>query len=83
MKILQIIPAPSDHYIVWKQEGEPGGHFTQVAICLALLELPDGSTVISPVGSDSEGILEPAFDSGNYVGYVPASELPDGVATEP
>ena len=74
-KIKQIIPAPIDMCAVYaKEENEPWseGGMGRVA-CLALMD--DGETVRAMV-ADSDGIVDFADTSSNFVGFTFDDEGP-------
>lgn len=65
-RIIQIIPAPSDLLLRYKQDD---GEMEQwKPLCIALVEYEDGGTEIKLVGVDMVGYIDFADDANNYDG---------------
>ena len=76
-KILQIIPAPADMK-VWYKDQDSGHVFSCPIVCLALVEDRDGRRYIQPMDMTlRDGIIEGANAFGDALHFSIGDECPE------
>lgn len=68
-KIIQIIPAPPNMFVKWKQTEDCEENELSPVVCLALKDC-EGVTLVSPMVAFESGEIEDAFEFSNYDGIV-------------
>lgn len=68
-RIIQIIPAPPNMFVKWKQTDNVEENEISHVVCLALKEVED-ITLVSPMVAFESGEIEDAFEFSNYDGIV-------------
>lgn len=65
-KIIQIIPAPADMLLRYREDDGEKSRWRP--LCLALVEYEDGDTEIKLVDIDADGYIDFAEDASNFDG---------------
>lgn len=77
-QILQIIPAPPGYRAVYAEsdEHDPTRMAVEDVVCLELVRLHDGETVISGMTTYEDSFM-PCYELASFMGYVPPGKNPD------